>query len=293
MPNVLGTPDDEDESVGAVLARMRRSKRITGAKLAAIVGMSQPKISRIERGKGLPDPEDVGVLARALGADESDAQALMARAERLSDRMTDWRPTSVGLADRQKTLADWESAAKVVRAFEPALVLGLLQTDGYARLVLQAFQRLTPAAADSPTEASLLAAVSARVSRRQVLADQSKSFNIILSEAVLKRRTYPPLEMLNQIHRIREIAAEHDNVRIVMLPDDAPVGVPLMHGFSLYDDTLVVVDLFNTGLISRSRRDVESYRQVFDILDEQTVDIGPILDRYESSYIEMLQKPGK
>jgi transcriptional regulator with XRE-family HTH domain len=291
MSTDRGTPVDDDEPVGVTLARMRRSKGLTGAQLAAQVGMSQPKISRIERGNGVPDPQDVGAIARALGAGERSAQSLMDRAERLHDRMTDWRPTVPNLADRQKTVADWEAEASVVRAFEPAIVHGLLQTSGYARAVLQAFQRSAPAVAGDVSQAALLAAVSARLKRQEVLAESSKSFKIILGEAVLRRRIYPPIEMLAQINHIREIAVRHPNVRITAIPDGAPTDIPLMHNFSIFDDKIVVVDLFNTGLISRSSKDVDSYRRVFDLLDEQATEIGPLLDKYQTVYVEMLQRP--
>jgi transcriptional regulator with XRE-family HTH domain len=293
MSTALGTPDDEDEPVGAVLARMRRTKRLTGAKLAAMVSMSQPKISRIERGKGLPDPRDVGTIARALGADKNHAQALMDRAERSHDRMTDWRPASASLTGRQKTITDWESAATVVRVFEPALVPGELQTSGYAKAVLQAFQHVAPLTADDLSESALLAAVSARIKRQEVLADQSKSFQFILGETALKRRIYPPVEMLAQINHLREVTAQNANVSITVVLDGAPVDVPLLHGFSLFDDKLVVVDLYNTGLISRSRRDAESYRRVFGALEEHATDIEPVLDKYQALYIEMLKTPPK
>lgn len=291
MPTARGTPDDEDEPVGAVLARMRGAKRITGAKLAAMVGMSQPKISRIERGIGTPDPEDIGTIARALGADESLAQSLMDRAERSTDRMTDWRPASVGVVIQQKTLADWESAATVVRAFEPALVPGPLQTSGYAKAVLRSFRPVTQLTPGEFTESSLLAAVTARLKRQEVLADQSKSFQFVLGEAALRRRIYSPVEMLAQIDHLREVNRQNDNVTISVIPDGAPTDLPLLHGFFLFDDKLVVVDLYNTGLISRSRRDVQSYQRVFDTLSEQATDLEPLLDRYRALYIEMLQAP--
>lgn len=293
MTTMLGTPGDDDEPVGAVLARMRRAKRLTGAKLAAMVRMSQPKISRIERGNGLPDPADVGTIARALGADESLVRALMERAERSHDRMTDWRPASPSLAGRQKTMTDWESAAAVVRTFEPALVPGALQTSGYAKAVLQGFQHVAPLSADDLTESALLAAVSARIQRQEVLADRSKSFQFVVGEAVLKRRIHPPAEMLAQISHLREVAAGNANISIAVVPDGAPVDIPLLHGFSLFDDGLVVVDLYNTGLVSRSRRDAESYRRVFDTLQEHATGIEPALDKYQALYIEMLQTPRK
>ncbi|MDY7089781.1 MAG: helix-turn-helix transcriptional regulator [Actinomycetota bacterium] len=288
MSPTAGTPHENNQPVGAVLARMRRDKRLTGARLAAMVGMSQPKISRIERGRGQVDPEDVGMIARALGADEPVVQALVEQAERSLDRMTDWRPTDASLAARQKTLLDWESAAHEIRAFEPALIPGPLQTDGYAKLVIQTFRRLAPMIVGQSTDAAVAEAVMARVQRQKILTDESKTLDFVLGEAALKSGRYPPVEMLNQIHRLRQIA-DNRRVRITVIPDEAPIEIPLLHGFFVYDDDLVVVDLYNTGLLSRSPRDVETYRRVFDALGQNATDIGPLLDKYEEIYIDALQ----
>jgi transcriptional regulator with XRE-family HTH domain len=263
---------------------------MSGTKLGSLVGMSQAKISRIERGKGPISPEDVDAIARVLGAGDAETQVLVGRAMRLFDRMTDWRPASSSLALQQKTLADWESSAERIRMFDPAVVPGPLQTSGYARLVLRAFRRLLVLAAEDQTEEALLSAVSARLRRQQSLADPSRSVRIVMGEAALKRRVYPPVEMLAQISHIREIEASNPNVSIKVVADGAPTEIPLLHGFVVFDDDLVVTDLYNTGLISRSDRDVETYRLVFDLLEEHATGIGPFLDRYESMYIDMLKK---
>ncbi|MEV6347619.1 Scr1 family TA system antitoxin-like transcriptional regulator [Actinoplanes sp. NPDC051851] len=285
----LGLPGERDEPVGKTLARMRQARRMSGARLAAAVGLSQPKISRIERGKGPLTAEDIEAIARALGAGDAEVQALLERAERTRDQMTDWRPASSGLAVQQKTLADWEAGAECVRVFEPALVPGPLQTSGYAKLVFRSFQRVLLLPEEGQTEAALLSAVSARVRRQEALANPAISFRFILAEAVLKRRSYPLAELLAEISHLREIIAHHPNVTIRILPDGAPAEIPPLHGFVVVDDGLVVVDLYNTGLTSRSDRDVQSYRQVFELLDEHATDIGPFLDSYESLYIDMLK----
>ncbi|MEV4352417.1 helix-turn-helix transcriptional regulator [Actinoplanes sp. NPDC049596] len=291
MSTVPGAHDRDDEPVGVVLARMRQSRRMTGAQLAAVVGMSQPKISRIERGRGSLDPADVEVIARALGADEVMVQALMSRAERSLDRMTDWRMASLDLAGSQMTLVEWEAAATSVRAFEPAVVPGLLQTSGYARQILQAFFRLVPLAPAHTVEQALMSAVSGRVRRQEVLADPEKSFHFILGEGALRRRAHTAVEMLAQISHLRALGEQRTNVNIAVVPDAAPVEVPLQNGFFLYDDELVVVELYNTALFSRSRRDVEINRRVFDQAAEHAVDLGPMLDHYEQMYIDLLQRP--
>jgi transcriptional regulator with XRE-family HTH domain len=294
MTTTPGIPASPDEPVGQVLARMRKAKRLTGGQLAAIVGMSQPKISRIERGQGLPDPEDIGSIARALGADEPLARELMDRAESSHDRMTDWRPTPIGLAGRQKSVAQWEAASKVVRVFEPALVVGLLQTSGYARSVLVAFQRLAGSGAAPMSETAVLAAVSARVQRQEILADAGKTFRFVMTETVLRNHLCPPAEMLAQIAHLRAVSARYSNVSIEIIPDLRPWVVAPQHGFTMFDDRAVIVDLYNTGLTSRGRTDAHIYRQVFDLFEEMAVaDIDPLLDKYEKLYVdELLHRPG-
>jgi transcriptional regulator with XRE-family HTH domain len=289
LPVDAGAPGDQEEPVGAALARMRRRQRLTGAKLAEMVGMSQPKISRIERGNGLLDPADVGVLAHALGADEDTTRALMRRAEQAQDRMTDWRP-AVALADGQRTVAGWESSAETLRMFETAVVPGVLQTSGYAKAILRSLVRLIETGGGDPAETTVLAAVSARIQRQEIVADRSKSFRIVLTESVLKYQVCPPAEMLAQLSHLREIAGQA-NVEITAIPDGTPVAIPPFHGFALFDDSLVLIDLFNTGLLSRGRKDVQAYRAVFDTLQAQATVIEPLLAKYQAIYLEQLRDP--
>jgi transcriptional regulator with XRE-family HTH domain len=287
-----GSPDGPEEPVGVILARMRRNRGFTGAVLAEMVGMSQPKISRIERGKGLPDPRDVGILARALGADERQARSLMELAERSHDRMTDWRPASPSLASRQMGIAKWESAARVVREFEPAVFPGLLQSSGYARTILQIFQRVRPPLDTAgSTEATVLAAVSERIRRQEVLADHSKSFRFVITEAVLRNQFCPPAEMVAQISHLREISTHQDNVDIGVILDGTRIEIPPMHGFVLIDDKMIIIDAYSNGLVSHGREDVESYRGVFEIFESQATAVSPLLDKYETLYVEQLRKP--
>jgi hypothetical protein len=156
---------------------------------------------------------------------------------------------------------------------------------------------LLPAASESrpamplmtASESALLAAVSARVKRQEVLADESKSFSFLLGEAALKLRSVAPVEMLTQINHLRE-SADHRGLTILGIPDDVPAEIPLLHGFTLFDESLVVIDLYSTGILSRSRRVVESYRRVFDGLIGSAVPIGSLLDKYEAYYLDLLQQ---
>ncbi|WP_305784196.1 helix-turn-helix domain-containing protein [Symbioplanes lichenis] len=270
------------------MARLRHSQGLTGADLAARVGMSQPKISRLERGVAVPDPEDVRRIARALGASEREANSLVERAERPHSHMTDWRPEAGGLATRQVSVARWEATAREIRDFEPAVVPGLLQTSGYARAMLLGFQQLHEI--DTPDEAhrAVPAAVTERIRRQEILTDTAKSFHIVFTETVLSYAICPPTEMIAQIGRVREVARQ-DNVDLRVITADTSIAIPPVHGFVLFDDTMVVVDAFNTGLISRSRKDTRSYRRVFDLFENSAGAVDPTLDKYEELYVRRLR----
>jgi transcriptional regulator with XRE-family HTH domain len=283
------TPDGDDEPVGLVLRRMRLSRKVSGRELADSVQLSQSTVSRIERGISSPAPGDIRKIAQALGADERQVQDLVRQAERSRDRMTDWRPTSATLASRQKDMAAWESEAQVTSDFQPAVLPGLLQVSGYAKAVLRLFQRLAGPATGEPTEAAVLAAVSGRFRRQEVLANHTKTFSFVITEGALKNSFCPPAEMLAQIHHLRDIAANYETVSLAAVPDGVPMPIPPMHGFTLFDDKLVVIDIYNTGLISRGRKDVEIYHEIFETIHGSASPIEPLLDKYQALYVDAIQ----
>jgi transcriptional regulator with XRE-family HTH domain len=278
-----------DEPVGVVLARMRRTKGLTGAQLGRLAKMSQPKISRIETGRGLADPDDIGRLARALGADDELAQLLMAQAEAAQTRMTGWQPhPAIGLAGTQQQVGESEATVGTLRIFEPAVVPGLLQTSEYARAVLSGFQLLIPDFADN-SDAAILEAVTARLGRQEILSDPGKSFRFVMTESVLANPFCPPEDMLGQIRRLREVKTRYRNVSLRIIPRQSTPAIPPMHGFELFDDRSVIAEVFNSGLSSQNRADAQLYRTVFDLFEAESVDdIDPILDTYQRLYTRQL-----
>ena len=301
MSDVSGAPPGRGASAGdsadreelaATLAELRRASGLTGEQLGARVGMSQPKISRLERGTGAADPEDVARIARALGADERQTRRLVELAEQSQTRATDWLPNPARLAARQRNIGQWEAQARTLRVFQPAIIAGPLQTSEYARAVLSASQRLISPGSDVSASAAVPEAVSARVRRQEVLADPSRTFRFVMAETVLRNRICAPEEMPAQITRLRELARQ-DNVSISIIPADTRWEVLPLHGFLLLDDHTVTVDLFNNGFTSRSKADARFYRQVFDMLEAQGVEeIDEILDEYLELYLD-LSRPAR
>jgi transcriptional regulator with XRE-family HTH domain len=278
-----------DEPIGSVLARMRRAKGLTGAQVGRLTGMSQPKISRIENAKGQPDPQDVGRIARALEADDALVARLVKRAELANDRMTDWQPSAFGIVAMQQSIGGFEDDITVLRCFEPTMVHGLLQTSEYARVVFEALQRHRIAEVVENPDAVILEGVASRLQRQEALSDPRKSFHFVLSESVLSNRFCPPDFMLGQIRRLRQIHEQFSNVDIRIIPETVVYPVPPMHGFEIFDDRLVMADVFNTGLTTQAKLDVEFYSSLFGAFEAiSTTAIEPILDRYSRHYARQL-----
>lgn len=284
-------PLEPDESLGATLGRLRRARGLSGRQLGDMVGMSQPKVSRLENNVGLPNPDDVARVARALNADDDTVVKLTERAARLHNRMTDWRQQPVGLARRQVDVGRVEEVTRVFRIFQPTVIIGLLQTSDYARSVLTSYQRFTAVEDVEVSPALVARAVSERLKRQVVLSDPDKTFHFVMAETVLSNRIGSPEEMPAQIRRLREVARQ-ENVTLSIVPSDKTWTLPPYHGFELLDQRSVMVDLLNTGLTSHGESDIRLYREVFDAFERQAVsNIDHILDHYQSRYLE-LSRPG-
>jgi len=96
------------------------------------------------------------------------------------------------------------------------------------------------------------------------------------------------------LSHLRDISARHGNVVIGIITDGTEVDIPPLHGFTLYDDKLIVIDAYNTGLTTRGRADLEIYRRVFDDFQERaTTDIEPVLAKYEELYVDQLRSQSR
>ena len=121
--------------------------------------------------------------------------------------MPDWFGLYAGL----------EAAASRIRAFEPQLVHGLVQTEDYARAAISADSRL---GADVVEQR-----VKFRLERQRTLAE----LTIILSEGALRLVAGSPEIMAAQIEHLRQAAAT-----VLVLPFAAGT-YPLRGSFALLD----------------------------------------------------------
>jgi transcriptional regulator with XRE-family HTH domain len=288
-PPFQSSDRSKTEPVGVVLARLRQLKNLSGQALGRATGMSQSKVSRIERGLTLPSLEEIDRLVAALDGPAGLAVELRQETQRLRVEMIDARAggRKLHLGIFQQEVADLEKAATLIRIFQSGILPGLLQTDEYARAILNSFITPLPPASGERRH-DVLAAVDQRLQRQQALNDPSKRILVVFTEAVLGYRLCPPDVMLTQLRKIQD-RAQLENVTVGILRQDVQLPYPPLLGFEILDNRAVVVDLPTTGVYARSEEDIRVFQTIFDwYLQGATTDIDEILDRYFQYYARIV-----
>lgn len=240
----------------------RRRKGLAEAEAGRQAGMSQSKVSKIERGFLLPSAEDVKALGEVYDLPASQRHELTDLVTELREEARYRVILARGMAEMQRRIAQLESSAVLVRSFQPAMVIGLLQTPAYMRCVFGTEVHGPAISADDVD-----AAVAAREARTRLLDDQSKSFILIMTEGALRWQADSPAVMIEQIEAIAD-AAMRPNVRVGIIPWTTPVRLFPRHGFHLYDADAVIVGTETATATMTGAADIETYIDLFNALAE-------------------------
>lgn len=139
MNDHLQSPRTPRQRLGAELRRFRVLAGVSGRQLAHRTGMSQSKVSRIERGDALASIPELTLWLEECDAAEQ-LQRMIVATDAALNEIDDWRDfmRADSFATMQDQVRRREAIAKTQRVFQPTLVPGLLQTAEYARLVFVA-----------------------------------------------------------------------------------------------------------------------------------------------------------
>jgi transcriptional regulator with XRE-family HTH domain len=219
-------PRDNDQDgtpqgvFGAELRYYRERAGLSQTELAALVNVSHDVISKIENGDRPPAkrfPERLDAVPQL------DTRAGLARL---------WENLRKGL--RHRAVPGWfrpwahiEAEAVILRSYEPLLVPGLLQTEGYARAIL--------AARPGGKHDDLEDLVAARMDRQAILerADPPQLWTV-LDEGVLHRCIGGAKVMHDQLGHLADMA-ENPLTTIQIIPASAGAHAGLLGGFVVAD----------------------------------------------------------
>jgi len=121
------------------------------------------------------------------------------------------------------------------------------------------------------------AAVAARMRRQEVLYDESRQFEFLITEAALRWHSHDSSLLIPQLDRIASVATLR-NIWIGLLPSDAPLpGIP-EHNFQLYCDRdnnqepIVRIELIHGRVTISDPEDVAVYQEWFTRWREVALD---------------------
>lgn len=250
------------EELAHILRQLRldADPRVSGAALARRLGegFSQSKVSRIEGGVLVPTPMDAGRMAVALGADHEARRRVIRLARDVAEERAGLTPVRVALLRQaprlQRRIRQREQRAARVATFHPAIIPGLLQTEGYMRSMI----------GSAPVPYSDADIETWLAERRRRQADRSDRPAIqLVSESALCWGVAGAEVMVEQCDHIARLTRDRPAWEIGVIPRLVPPGAPVDYppnGFDLYDDDTVLIGTTAGNALVTDRPTVDSHR---------------------------------
>ncbi|MFE7530691.1 helix-turn-helix domain-containing protein [Kitasatospora sp. NPDC057542] len=205
-----GTPTLRQQRLGFELRKLRENAGLSSTAAAALVGVNQGHMSRIEAGRYAVSAERVRAFARAYACTD---QSLIDALAGMTGRRTRgwWEEYRDILPPTMLDLAETEHHATAVRIASVIHIPGLLQTADHARvLASNVVPPLTPPEVEHR--------VSYRIKRQAVVYGQRAiPLTVIVHEAALRMGFGGPAVARAQ-HRHLIEASTRENVSVLVIP---------------------------------------------------------------------------
>jgi transcriptional regulator with XRE-family HTH domain len=260
--------------LGHELRQLRERRGITLEEVCgsgAVAGLYFSKLQKVE--KGLTDLGSAGALRDLLAyygvTDEEDVDQVLA-IQREAASTDWWTPYRSTMPSGMPRFVGVESAARETWAFHPALILGLFQTEAYARRLYELTQPI-----DETTTEFIVRNVDVRMRRKEALtrADEPLVVRAVLWEPALRHLVGGVDLMCEQYEEIIRLASL-PNVTVQVLPLMPPKvrGYLPIHDFTILHlahelPTSVQVDnAWGATSVSDKPREVGRFTRKFQAL---------------------------
>jgi transcriptional regulator with XRE-family HTH domain len=209
------------------LRKVREQAGYTQRDVARAMDWSMSKLIRIEAGAVNITTNDLKVLLSHYGVTDPDRVNHLLGVARAARDRSPWTVYRELISGEFLAFLAYESAASVVRSYEPLFVPGLLQVEEYAREVL--------AGEPGRTTETIERLLELRMERQDLLSQENRpELHFVIDEAVINRPIGGPGVMRRQLQRIREVSAQ-DGMTIHIVPYAAGMYLRLGTPFVLFE----------------------------------------------------------
>ena len=266
-----GSPKIGRRRLAAELRRLRDLADLTGEEVAERLGWSGSKISRIELNRTEVKASDLTELLDLYDVHGTHRTDLVALSKIRRSRGW-WSAYSDVMAPEYAAYIELEAEADSALCWSPQLVHGLLQTEEYARAVIESnlgWQPNTP-----PGKIQRL--IEVRLARQRIVTgSDTLRLTVILDQSVLLRQVGDAAVMHRQLDYLAQ-ASRRPNVTLRVLPLAGfhPVGTgsfsllvfPPLLGVGPSSDVLYVEQLTRNEVFVDEEAEVYEYRLAFEQL---------------------------
>jgi hypothetical protein len=228
VPDTLqGSPTVLRMILGRQLQALREQAGLSYQQAADSIYASEWTLRRLEAGKGSLKPLTIKSLLITYGVtDVREIDAFLGLA-RDAARPGWWHSYGDALPEWFKVAVGLEESASLIRAYEPQVIPGLLQTEAYVRAI-------TAASFPAEKEEGSERRVALRLARQNLLRRPAPpEYWVVLEETVLRRPIGGPEVMRGQIEYLIECAAR-PNTTIQVLPFSAGWHPALYGMFNIF-----------------------------------------------------------
>ncbi|WP_017573744.1 helix-turn-helix domain-containing protein [Nocardiopsis halotolerans] len=256
------------------LRELRAEAKMTQEQVAARMDWHVSKLFRLENARS-PRVNwlDIQGLLDLYGVASPQREALIQLAKDAKKRgwWTSYQDVFTG------SLVALEDETHLIRRYSSELIPGLLQTEAYARAVIQALR-------PRYDEQSVERRVTARMARQRILKrEKPLHLDFVLNEAVLRRQVGDNDLMAEQLQALRK-AAEDPDVTLRLLSFDAGAHSAMEGAFTIFSfpedqyPDVVYIEGMMGDLYLESVESVNRYRTAFESLRDSALSPSDTMD---------------
>lgn len=248
------------------LVALREAAGLKHEELAARIGESRAKISRLENSRIPPKTKDVIKLLDAMGVDGDKWTQIVTIAREAAEEGW-WESDAKAMGARQALYADLEAGAATICEYQQNFMPGLMQLREYtqARLSVNWVSR------DGTTIAGVIEGRAGR--QRMLRRPDGPTYEVVLDELAVRRPSAPPPVMAAQLRHLAGKVAE-GAVAIAVLPIEAHIaGYRSPFGaFSLYtytdpgDPVVAAIESTTGDTVLTTPEETASYLERYGLL---------------------------
>lgn len=263
-----GGPTVRRRILGVELRRIREAAGVSRREAGRAVGLSELKIARLERGQMAFERHRLGRLLALYGVAPDESEALLTLAGE-ANRPGWWMPYDRSMPAWFHTYVGLEEVARVIRTYEVQFIPGLLQTEDYARAVIQVGDHRASAK-------EIDERVALRMKRQRILDQPAPPrLWVIIDEAALRRPIGGREVMRAQLRHLLD-AARHPHIALQVAPFSAGGHAGEAGAFTILRfpepelPDVVYIEQLTGAMYLEDHDDVERYSATMDRLSVQS-----------------------